>query len=76
MKTATGKKIDVSVDESAFLETSGINACSGGVVLSALNGAITCDNTLDTRLALAYEGMLPEVRITLFGRSTTRKHLS
>jgi V-type H+-transporting ATPase subunit E len=42
-------------------------------VLSAHEGRILCNNTLDERLALAFEQRLPEVRIALFGRSSTRK---
>lgn len=46
---------------------------SGGVVLSAQEGRIVCSNTLDQRLQLAYEQLLPEIRKTLFGKSATRK---
>ena len=48
--------------------------CSGGVVVVGYNGRIICDNTLDQRLLLAYEGLLPKVRVTLFGASATRKY--
>lgn len=40
---------------------------SGGVVLSALQGKILCNNTFEQRLALASEGLLPEIRGILFG---------
>eukprot|EP00299_Pterocystis_sp_00344_P017999 c899_g1_i1.p1 GENE.c899_g1_i1~~c899_g1_i1.p1 ORF type:complete len:232 (-),score=71.91 c899_g1_i1:50-745(-) len=78
VQTKLGKSVKLSVDDKSFLPDggSGPNACSGGVILSALNGAIQCDNTLDTRLNLAFEGMSPQIRITLFGRSAARKHLS
>merc|ERR1712193_250502 len=36
--------------------------CSGGIVLSALQGKILCNNTFEQRLALASEGLLPEIR--------------
>jgi len=44
-----------------------------GVVLTALNGRIVCDNTLKARFALAYEEQLPLIRRTLFSenKSTT-----
>lgn len=73
-----GKPVKLTLSDTKFLPDGGKgpNACSGGVVLSALNGAIKCDNTLDTRLKLAFQGLLPQVRITLFGRSATRKHLN
>lgn len=41
-------------------------ACSGGVLLSAKEGKIICNNTLDMRLAYAYETSLPLVRRILF----------
>merc|ERR1712063_159119 len=43
-------------------------SCSGGVVLSAMGGRILCNNTFEQRLALASEGLLPEIRALLFGR--------
>uniref|UniRef100_A0A7S4MM06 Vacuolar ATP synthase subunit E n=1 Tax=Vannella robusta TaxID=1487602 RepID=A0A7S4MM06_9EUKA len=46
--------------------------CAGGVVLSALGGKILCNNTFEQRLALASEGLLPEIRAILFG-ATARK---
>jgi len=73
-----GLKVDLTVNTSNYLPEGGDgpNTCAGGVELSAANGAIRCDNTLDTRLQLAYQGLLPEIRITLFGRSACRKHLN
>jgi len=44
-----------------------VPCCCGGVVLIAKGGKILCDNTLDTRLNLAYEALAPEIRGTLFG---------
>ncbi|KAJ3436821.1 atpase h -transporting v1 subunit e1a-related [Anaeramoeba flamelloides] len=41
-------------------------SCSGGVVLNTANGRITCTNTLDYRLMLAYDGLLPKIRSILF----------
>lgn len=44
--------------------------CSGGAVLSAYEGRILCNNTLDMRLVYAYEISLPRLRHTLFGQMT------
>jgi V-type H+-transporting ATPase subunit E len=41
--------------------------CSGGVILTALEDRIVCNNTLDVRLNYAFEGALPEIRRQLFG---------
>jgi V-type H+-transporting ATPase subunit E len=38
----------------------------GGVVLTAINGKIVCDNTLSSRLTLVYEELLPSIRAILF----------
>ena len=50
----------------AVLPAEGPFACSGGVVLVARGGRIVCDNTLDERLNLAFQGLLPVVNHTLF----------
>jgi len=42
-------------------------SCAGGIVLSARNGQIVCKNTLDSRLELCFEHMIPAVRGILFG---------
>lgn len=44
--------------------------CAGGAVISALEGRIVCNNTLDIRLLYAYEVSLPRLRHTLFGQTT------
>jgi len=42
-------------------------SCCGGVVLSARNGTIVCRNTLDSRLDLCFDNLIPQVRGILFG---------
>jgi len=42
-------------------------SCCGGVVVSARNGAILCKNTLDSRLDLCFENLIPQLRGMLFG---------
>jgi vacuolar-type H+-ATPase subunit E/Vma4 len=39
---------------------------AGGIVLAAKEGKILCNNTLEQRLSLASEGLLPEIRGILF----------
>merc|ERR1719237_1661594 len=43
--------------------------CLGGVVLSCQNGAITIDNTIDSRLQLVLEQCKPTIRKLLFGQN-------
>lgn len=38
----------------------------GGVLLTALNNKIVCDNTMASRLNLVYEELLPSIRAILF----------
>ena len=38
----------------------------GGILMTALNGKIVCDNTMSTRLTLVYEELLPAIRAILF----------
>jgi V-type H+-transporting ATPase subunit E len=38
----------------------------GGVLLTALDGRIKCDNTMASRLNLVYEELLPSIRAILF----------
>jgi len=40
--------------------------CAGGVLLTAQEDKIVCDNTLDQRLGLAFDSLLPEIRRTIF----------
>lgn len=62
--TDKARKLSVTVDTQHFVK------CSGGVVLSALEGRIICNNTLDMRLVYAYEVSLPRLRHTLFGQTS------
>lgn len=38
----------------------------GGILLTALNGKIVCDNTMASRLNLVYDELLPSIRAILF----------
>ncbi|KAI8331512.1 ATP synthase subunit [Chlamydoabsidia padenii] len=46
---------------------------SGGVILTGLKGKIVVDNTLEARLEIVKEDMLPQLRVILFGHSPNRK---
>ncbi|WAQ90719.1 hypothetical protein PtA15_13A118 [Puccinia triticina] len=46
----------------------------GGVVVCGFHSRIKVDNTLDQRLRLLEEKMLPEIRSTLYGKNPNRKH--
>ena len=55
-------QVAVSVSSTAALR----DECAGGVVATALDGRIRCDNTLATRLERAFEERLPQVRGLLY----------
>jgi len=48
--------------------------CSGGVILSTMDGRIICANTLDARLSMVFDQKLPEIRTLLYGDNPIRKH--
>jgi V-type H+-transporting ATPase subunit E len=59
----------VTIDTVNFLPES----CSGGVILTGLRSRIQCNNTLEARIELARDALLPTVRPMLFGPSASRK---
>lgn len=61
--------LNVSISSEDYLPEEG----SGGVRLSTNNGLIVCDNTMETRLLLLTDQMLPSIRTMLFGESPNRK---
>lgn len=64
-----GKPVEVFVDVNACLSP---EAC-GGVETVALNGRIKVSNTLESRLELIAQQLVPEIRNALFGRNVNRK---
>lgn len=67
IKSATGQvvtpKLKINKDPKKVLPD---HKCSGGVCLTACNGRIVCDNTLDARIDLAYYELLPQIRTNLW----------
>ncbi|KAJ1671516.1 V-ATPase V1 sector subunit E [Coemansia sp. RSA 1694] len=68
-KEKTGKTVRATVVESSPLS----DTVLGGVRVSALNDRISVDNTLQARLDLSSNYMLPQLRNILFGQSPNRK---
>ncbi|KAJ2008434.1 V-ATPase V1 sector subunit E [Coemansia sp. RSA 2322] len=65
----TGKSVNVTVAEGSPLP----DTVLGGVRVSALNDRISVDNTLQARLDLSSDRMLPQLRNILFGQSPNRR---
>jgi V-type H+-transporting ATPase subunit E len=60
---------EATVEEGAAEKTSKGDEnikCFGGVILTSEDGLIVCKNTLDSRIDLAYQHMLPSIREHLF----------
>ncbi|WWC60187.1 uncharacterized protein I303_102752 [Kwoniella dejecticola CBS 10117] len=71
---ALKKYKDISGRESKVqFESSLSDESSGGVIGSSLKGKIKVDNTLEERLKILEEKMLPELRHDLFGVNENRK---
>ena len=62
----TGKEMESRLSLSEFsLEESNKNII-GGVFLRSSDGVIVCDNSLDSRVGLLFEQLLPTIRRVLF----------
>lgn len=66
---STNKSVNISIDESEYLADSS----AGGVIIINSTGKIDVNNTLEERLKLLSDSALPEIRLALFGASTSRK---
>ncbi|KAF8737471.1 hypothetical protein AX14_012851 [Amanita brunnescens Koide BX004] len=66
-KEISGKDVEIRVEESLSDDS------AGGVKLVNGSHRITLDNTLDERLRLLEDRMLPEIRTELFGKNDNRK---
>ncbi|EGG18498.1 vacuolar H+-ATPase E subunit [Cavenderia fasciculata] len=75
-KTKTKLSVHVDVDKVRFLPPApkgDQKGCSGGVIVTALEGRIICKNTLDARLEIAFEQLTPVIRNTLYGANPSRR---
>ena len=74
IKRETGEvvvpKVKINTDPKKVLPE---HKCSGGVCLTACNGRIVCDNTLDARIGLVYNELLPTIRTQLWDAHKDKK---
>lgn len=68
-KQSVGKDVSIKVDTENFLAA---DTC-GGVELIGLNGRVKVPNTLESRLELISQQLVPEIRNALFGINPNRK---
>lgn len=62
--TLTEKNVDTNSNRVKKSDES--NICFGGVIMTNEDGLIVCKNTIDARLELAYQSMLPVIRSSLY----------
>jgi vacuolar-type H+-ATPase subunit E/Vma4 len=74
METVSLKSCKVTVNESTFLPpdpstvaSPDLPSCCGGIVALNGNSTISCANTLDARLDIAFDEQLPVIREKIFG---------
>ncbi|KAM7378353.1 hypothetical protein PAMA_013315 [Pampus argenteus] len=70
-KAAVKNNLEVRVDQDNFLSPD----ISGGIELYNVDGKIKVSNTLESRLDLMAQQMMPEIRVSLFGANPNRKFL-
>ena len=68
-KEMIGRDVTIKIDSEQYLASN----IKGGIELLALNGRIKIDNTLEARLDLVVQELLPEIRNALFGENLNRK---
>lgn len=70
-KAAVKTNLEVRIDPDNFLSQD----ISGGIELYNGDGKIKVSNTLESRLDLLAQQMMPEIRVSLFGANPNRKFL-
>jgi len=71
LKKVSGKETKVIIDKENFLPPD----VAGGVEVMTRDGKIKVVSTLESRLELLNQQMIPEIRTILFGRNPNRKFL-
>lgn len=66
MKKETGKDSAATLCLSEYTLEAKNRAIIGGVFLRSQDGLIVCDNSLDARVELIFEHLLPDIRRMLF----------
>ncbi|KAG7455990.1 hypothetical protein MATL_G00246920 [Megalops atlanticus] len=70
-QAAVKNNIEVRIDQENFLPSD----ISGGIEIYNADGKIKVANTLESRLDLMAQQMMPEIRVALFGANQNRKFL-
>uniref|UniRef100_A0A3Q0QVF6 ATPase H+ transporting V1 subunit E1b n=1 Tax=Amphilophus citrinellus TaxID=61819 RepID=A0A3Q0QVF6_AMPCI len=70
-KAAVKNNLEVRIDQDNFLSPD----VSGGIEIYNGDGKIKVSNTLESRLDLMAQQMMPEIRVALFGANPNRKFM-
>jgi len=70
-KEATKRDVEIFISDKRHLDES---SC-GGVKMTSQSGNITVENTLNARLEMIGQQMMPEIREVIFGKNMNRKFL-
>lgn len=70
-KDSTGKDLLLKIDDEIQLS----QETTGGIELYAHKNRIKINNTLEARLDLISQQLVPQIRTALFGRNVNRKFL-
>ncbi|XP_068129784.1 V-type proton ATPase subunit E 1 [Hyperolius riggenbachi] len=70
-KAATKRELEVVIDQDNHLPSD----IAGGIEIYNADGKIKVANTLESRLDLIAQQMMPEIRVALFGANPNRKFL-
>jgi V-type H+-transporting ATPase subunit E len=68
-KAKVNKEVVIKLDTENWLSPS----CAGGMEMIAMKGKIKVDNTLEARLGMISEQIMPDIRTNLFGANPNRK---
>jgi V-type H+-transporting ATPase subunit E len=68
-KEMASKDVNIGLDQETFLPQD----TTGGVEIISQSGRIRVVNTLESRLELISQQLVPEIRVALFGRNVNRK---
>lgn len=68
-KSKIGKPVTLKINTDSYLPA---DTC-GGIEVSDVRGRIKIVNTLESRLELIAQQLLPQIRSALFGRNPSRK---
>nr|WCR32676.1 V-type proton ATPase subunit E [Plagiodera versicolora] len=68
-KDATGKEVNLKIDDTTHLS----QEMTGGVDLLAQKNKIKISNTMEARLDLIAQQLVPQIRTALFGRNANRR---